>query len=82
MRAMTALFDRHFEYEDHLNDAGCASAICILPVEGNGVFYVTSVKLHMLKIKGLFGVQAQEYSKLHLKNFIEVCAPFDIAHIT
>lgn len=33
-------------------------------------------------MKGLFGGQAHDDANLHLKNFINMCFPFDIAHIS
>lgn len=75
-------FDGPLCEDEKLNDIGCSSAFCILPTHGNGIFYVMSVMLHMLHIKGCFGGQAYEDPNLNLRNFIEVRAPFDIAQTT
>ncbi|PHT27195.1 Protein NRT1/ PTR FAMILY 4.6 [Capsicum baccatum] len=56
----TRSIDGYHEDEDHLGDAGRASAIRIPPTEENGVFYVTRVMIHLLQIKGLFGGQTRE----------------------
>ncbi|KAF3656522.1 hypothetical protein FXO38_14110 [Capsicum annuum] len=63
------MVDRYLEDADHLGDAGRASAIRIPSVEGNRVFHITSVMLHLLQMKGLFGVQAHEDANLHLKRY-------------
>lgn len=38
--------------------------------------------LHPLQIKGLFNGQAHKDANIYLKNFIDVCFPFDISHIS
>lgn len=38
--------------------------------------------VHLLQMKGLFGGQYHEDDNLHLKNFIDMCLPFEIAHIS
>lgn len=43
---------------------------------------MTSIMLHMLQMKGLYEGQAFEDRNVHLKNFVEVCASLNIAHIT
>lgn len=44
----TASLDGHLDDEDHLKDANRASAICIPPVEGNGVFDITRVMIYLI----------------------------------
>lgn len=75
-------FDALSDDEGQLNEARQTSAIHILPTNGNGKFHVTSVMLHMFQMKGLYRGQAYEDPNVHLKKFVEVCAPFNIAHIT
>lgn len=64
---------------DRLGDAGQENVIRIPPAEENRAFHITSVMLHLLQMKWSFGGEAHEDENLHLKNFIDVCAPFDIA---
>lgn len=75
-------FNDLLDDEKKLNEIGFSSSICIPLTQGNDVFHVKRVMLHMLKIKGLFGEQSYEDPNFHLKNFIKVCSPFDIAYIT
>lgn len=56
--------------------------MCIPQNKGNVVFHVTSVMLHFLLLRGLFRGQTHEDTNSHSKNFIDVCLPFHIAHIT
>lgn len=77
----TTTFDRQLKDEDHLGDVRRENSILIPPLEGNGVSRITSVNLHLLQIKGLFGDQANEDENIHLNNFIDVCNLFDISHI-
>lgn len=74
-------FDGPLDNKDHLLDMGNPSDIHIPPNKRNGVVHITSIVLHMLKIKGLLGGKAHEDLNLHLKKLVEVYAPFDIAHI-
>lgn len=37
----------------------------ILPHDWNGTFHVTSIILHMLQVKGLYGGQAHEDPYIH-----------------
>lgn len=69
------------EVMDHLDNKKHASAIHLPPSKENVEFYITSVMLQFLDMIGLFGVQSHEDANLNLKNFIEVCTPFDVAHI-
>lgn len=57
------------------------SAIRMPPTKGGVFFHMTSVMLYLLQMKGLFGGQAHKDKNIHLKNFIDVCNPFDIAQI-
>lgn len=65
-----------------LDDVGLARAIRIPPAEEEGEFHITSEMLHLLQMKGLFGGQPHEDANLHLKNFIDVCSPFDMVHVS
>lgn len=75
-------FDGPFNDKKELHDMRYAKAICITPNQENRVFHVSSIMLHMLQMNGLFEGQAHEDSNFHLMNFMEVCASFDIAHIS
>jgi len=78
----TGMIDVYLENKDHLSDAGQASAIRIPLVEINIVFHIISVMIHLLQMKGLFSGQAHEDTNLHLTNFVKVCSPFDMPHIS
>lgn len=67
---------------DQRGDMGQASSIHIPQTKGNVLCLVASVMLYFIQINVLFGVQSYKDAKLHLKIFIDVCLPFDIAHIT
>lgn len=58
------------------------SAILIPPTEEHRKFYVTSVMMIFLHLKGLFGGEAHEDPNAHLKGFIEVFTPFKFAYIS
>lgn len=66
--------------EDPL-ELGVLGSICLPPIVGNAVFYVTSPMLHLLQMKGLFGGKATEDANQHLRNFIDVCLPFKMNNI-
>lgn len=51
-------------------------------MEGNAVFHMISMMLHLLRMNGMFGGQPTEDAYLHLKNFIEACDLFEIANIS
>ncbi|KAF3634700.1 hypothetical protein FXO38_25011 [Capsicum annuum] len=64
-------FENPLDDEGQLNDFGYSSAICIPLTHGNNIFHVTSIMLHMLQMKGLFGGQSYDDPNLSLKNFVE-----------
>lgn len=74
-------FDIFLEGERQLKGAGQTGAARI-PLHWSRTLHMMNVMLHLLQIKGLYGEQAYEELYVYLKNFLEVCGPFNIAHTT
>jgi len=71
----------------NLNDVneaqlGSLGAIRLPPVMGNVVFYMNSMMLKLLQLKGLFGGLAHKDPHDHIRNFVEVSGPFSFKNIS
>lgn len=70
------------EIVDEIIELGVTGVIHLPPGVRNVVFQVTSLMLHFLQMKGLFGGQAVSDANRHLRNFVDICLPFMIRNIS
>ncbi|PHT58677.1 hypothetical protein CQW23_01040 [Capsicum baccatum] len=73
-RAMQPAFN---DDDDDIDGAGATKAIIPLPLAPGAKFNITSTKIQLLQLKGLFGGLAGDDPNMHLINFISTCKSFD-----
>lgn len=68
--------------DDYLGHVGMASEIYLPPMVDIVVFYIISIILHLLQMKGLFGGLSYDDVNGNIRNFYEVFQPFYLSNIS